>query len=492
MPIKSVFALELTSKKRQTKIIATVGPKSRSEDKIRALIEAGVNVFRLNFSHGTHKEHSETFEIIRRIAKELESPVAILQDLCGPKIRITNIEGDFATIPPNTSIELRHATGNTQSTSEVIYVETTDPTKILTKGDRVFLADGMVELTCLEVTREYVKCVSVKGGRIRSKVGIAFPDSEVELPATTKKDFLDLEWGISHAVDFVAVSFVSNKADIEKVRKQINSANSNVQVIAKIERRTALENIQEIIEASDGIMVARGDLGIDLPLEKIPLIQKKLIEIGVSHNVPVIVATQMLHSMVNSIIPTRAEVSDITAAVLSGTDALMLSEETAIGDNPIECVEYLGKIALEAERSFKSEEHRAYLSGAAGSSIADAVALASCAASEKLSTSALIATSLSGKTAKLIAKYRPQVPLFGVSPDQATKRRMSLYWGVTPLSPIYKEENEDETVASLRAVQNIGGFKNDELAVITSGLKSSNDSSTCVMKIVSFSKCNSG
>ena len=282
---------------RKTKIIATLGPASRSPERLRELILAGMNVVRLNFSHGSHEEHQETLERVRAASAELNIPVAILQDLSGPKIRITEIEGDYSQIRDGEEIFLQHAKGE-KSSSDMLYIETLNPVTFLKPGEQVLLADGILELQCTEVLSDRVRCTVTKGGRIRSRVGIAFPDSDIDLPATTDKDFKDLAWGIKHDIDYVAISFVNTAEDIIKLREEITRQGGHAKIIAKIERKSALRNMKGILEASDGLMVARGDLGLELPLEKVPRVQKRLIEEANYRGIPVIVATQMLISMV--------------------------------------------------------------------------------------------------------------------------------------------------------------------------------------------------
>jgi len=478
----SNFFSKPTQASRKTKIIATVGPASRSQERVTQLIHAGVNLFRLNFSHGSHTEHSEVLATIRVTSDALGMPVGILQDLSGPKIRISLIEGDFAPILDDNLIELRFSDGS-KSSSTCIYVEGVNPVKSLRPGHQVLLNDGVIALEAQEVRNDHVVCRIVKGGRIRSRVGIAFPDSNVDLPATTDKDLRDLDWGIEHDVDYVAISFVKNAQDVLLLRDVLSSRGKQIGIISKIERKTALDNIFEIIDVSDGLMVARGDLGLELPLEQLPMLQKRLIEQANYRGIPVIVATQMLQSMVTSIRPTRAEVSDIATAVMSGTDALMLSEETTIGEHPVACVEYLGKIAREAEQSFAFEEYKLRLRESDRATVPDAVAYAACAAAVKVSASAIVACTQTGNTARLVAKYRPQQPLYGASSSPATLRRMCLYWGVHPLLCIASSNHEDELISALSAVQQRERLADGSRAVITGGVSVGTPGATNVMEI---------
>jgi len=467
---------------RRTKIIATLGPSSRSPERIRQLIEAGANVFRLNFSHGTHDEHLSVLREVRKIAADIGAWIAILQDLSGPKIRISNVEGDFCPINDGDKIELYFADGS-QSNADRIYVELVNPVQVLKPGHHILLADGLLELEAESVGQKSVICRVIKGGRIRSRVGIAFPDSAVDLPATTKKDLDDLAWGIEHDVDYVAISFVRSAEDILRLRDVIKERGADIGIIAKIERRAALDTIADIIQASDGLMIARGDLGLEVPIEQVPMLQRRLIEESNLRGVPVIVATQMMHSMITSVRPTRAEVSDIASAVMSGADAVMLSDETAIGEHPQECVNYLSKIAVAAEQSFEFEEYKLRLRNADMLTIPDSIAYAACAAAVKVSAAAVIACTETGSSARLIAKYRPQQPLYGLSRNERTLRRMALFWGIRPTSFPSADTHADELESALRVVQHLEQLPNGARAVITGGRSTRTPGATSVMEI---------
>lgn len=476
------FILRQPVKSRKTKIVATIGPASRSEEMLTQLIKAGTNLFRLNFSHGSHDEHLEVLQRIRKTAASLGATVGILQDLSGPKIRITAVEGEYAQIADGASVTLSYSNGSKSSASR-IFVEGVNPEQVLRSGHKILLADGIIELEAKMPVEGGFECAVTKGGRIRSRVGIAFPDSKVDVPATTDKDLRDLDWGIENGVDFVAISFVKNSQDILLLRDVVRSRGKSVSIIAKIERRTALENIIEIIDASDGIMVARGDLGMELPLEQIPMLQKRLIEQANYRGIPVIVATQMLSSMVSSVRPTRAEVSDVASAVMNGADAVMLSEETAIGDNPRLCVEYIGKIACEAEKSFEFEEFKLRLRDSDRATVPDAVAYAACAAAIKVGANAIIACTETGNTARLVAKYRPQQALYGASTSDETLRRMALFWGVTPLKLASANTPEDEIIGACSVVQKRENLPDGSRAVVTGGAFVRTPGATSIIQI---------
>lgn len=459
-----------------------MGPASRSPERVRELIRAGVNVFRFNFSHGSYEEHGENLKVVREASKEMGIPVAILQDLSGPKIRISKVEGEFAQIADGAMITLKPSDGSLSNASTV-FVEGVDPCRILSKGQHVLLADGIIVLRTESATRQEVQCRVVKGGRLRSRVGIAFPESLVDLPATTEKDMKDLDWGIANGVDYVAVSFVQNAEDLMRLRRVIEARKGHQCIISKIERKAAVENLREILDASDAVMVARGDLGVEFPLEQIPLIQKSIIEQCNYRGLPAIVATQMLQSMVTAVRPTRAEVSDVATAVMNGADALMLSEETTLGEHPVACVEYLNKIARETEKSFEFDEFKLRLRNADRATVPDAVAYAACAAAVKVSASAIIACTLTGNSARLVAKYRPQQPLYAASVDELTIRRMCLYWGVMPIYCSSTSTHMDEVETALRTVQHRENLPNGSRAVVTGGLSVGLPGATSILEI---------
>lgn len=457
------------TQERKTKIVATVGPATLSAERLRELILAGVDVFRLNFSHGDHQQHTNSLNIIRAISRELGRPVAILQDLCGPKMRIAALPDDGIFIEDGSKVILAPKRGE-QKDADWIVVEDLNPAKIVRVNERVLLADGLIELAVDAIENERVLCSAVKGGALYSRQGIAFPDSRLDLPATTAKDLEDLKWGLEHKVDYVALSFVASASDITTLKKAAALAPSPPRIMAKIERREALENIEEIIAVSDAIMVARGDLGINLPLEQVPLIQKRIIALANTNGIPVVVATQMLRSMMTSIRPTRAEVSDIAVAVLSGADAIMLSEETAIGENPIECIRVMDKVARTCETEFDNEQHRFGLYKSDQKVVSDSVAFAACTAASQIDAAAVIACTETGTSARLVAKYRPKQPLFGASSHSATLQQMALYWGVKPLAIPSLTSPTELIETSLKLLCDKQPEMKGKQAVITSGL----------------------
>ncbi|HZE95601.1 MAG TPA: pyruvate kinase [Planctomycetota bacterium] len=376
----------------RTRIVATLGPSSNTREKISALIEAGVDVFRLNFSHGTHSMHGELITNIRDIAGE--RPIAILQDLCGPKLRLKKpVKG---------------------KPGDIVEIELPPSVK---KGDPVLLADGIMHLEVVDAQHSRV----VTGGDIPVGKGINLPSSNLDIPSLTEKDRADLEFGVKSKVDYVALSFVRRASDLDEVKK------CGIPVIAKIEKPEAVQKIEEIVAAADGVMVARGDLGVEIPIERVPVVQKKVISLANRKGKMVITATQMLRSMVDSPQPTRAEATDVANAVLDGTDAVMLSEETAAGNYPVESVRMMDRILSEAEPLLIPR------TDLMSPDPADAIAQTTCILSERVNAQAIVVPTSSGFTAKKIASYRPRIPILVLTNSDLVRRRLSLVWGIQAL-----------------------------------------------------------
>jgi pyruvate kinase len=472
--------------KRKTKIVATIGPACSSVAKLEELMLAGANVFRLNFSHGTHEQHTEHINSIRAAAKNTGCVVGIFQDLCGPKIRITDVEGGSMFIKDGGTVEIRHSSNAEKSTEQCLYVEGLNPPEFLKPGNTIFLSDGAIKLTCLTAGNGVATAKIDKGGKLRARNGIAFPDSSVNLPATTEKDLHDLTWAAKHHPDFVALSFVQNAADVLFLKARMKDLGINIPIISKIERRVAMANLEEIINVSDSLMVARGDLGLEYPLEQLPALQRRIIEKGNAKGIPVIVATQMLLSMTTALRPTRAEVSDVAYAVMSGADAVMLSEESAVGENPAECVRYLGRIAEEAEKAFDFNEFKLRLNMKDKADVPDAIAAAAAAAAFKTSASAIVSCTETGFSARMVAKYRPQQALYGTSNNVKTLGRLCLVWGVIPIAVATTSNQKDEVRAALDEVKKRENLPDGSLAVVTGGLSVRVPGSTSLLQIVNL------
>lgn len=417
---------------RRTKIVATIGPASNSPEMLRKLIERGLDVARINFSHGDPEEHLKVIETIRRISTEVGRPVAILGDLCGPKIRVGMFKGD--------SITLRDGAPVTITTADVLGEEGLIPSQYkylaneVTPGHRILLDDGNLELEVVSKQGDRVEAKVLRGGVLKNKKGMNLPDTKLCISALTEKDRRDAEYCVRGGVDYVALSFVRRPEDIQDLRQHLQKLGGDLHIVAKIEKPEALENIHEIVQLADAIMVARGDLGVELPTKKVPLIQTKLIEIANQHAKPVIVATQMLESMIEHSRPTRAEVTDVSAACLAGADAVMMSAETAAGKYPIEAFENMDEIVRETEayQFFSKGRFNDASSNADRSSLLSAVSTAVSQLSSDLRVHCVFALTTSGNTARIISAERPAAPVIAFTQDQRTARRMHLMWGVYP------------------------------------------------------------
>jgi pyruvate kinase len=429
---------------RKTKIIATVGPACSSVGVLRRLILSGVDVFRLNFSHGTHEGHAAVISNIRKTANKLKRHVAILQDLQGPKIRI----GKLANAEPITVAKgeiLTLTSRDVIGDGGCIPINYASLAKDVKKGNKILIDDGRIQLRALRIHGKDVECRVVNGGKISERKGINLIGSKVTIPAITPKDKWDLSFGIMHRVDLVALSFVRSPQDVTTLRGHIKRAGANIPVIAKIEKSEAVRHLKKILMVSDGIMVARGDLGVEVSPEKVPVLQKKIIEEANRLGITVITATQMLESMIHNLHPTRAEVSDVANAIFDGTDALMLSGETAVGKHPVSAVKMMDKIARQIEESpywHPPVEDIALDKGLD----AEAVAHAAYHASLESSAKAIVVFTMSGATAQLISKLRPTVPIIAMSPDDTVCRRLSILWGVRPLK-MKIGKNTDEMIS---------------------------------------------
>jgi pyruvate kinase len=450
--------------KSKTKIVCTIGPASNSPEIVKTLIAEGMNVARLNFSHGSHQDHGKMIKVIRNASEAVGRPVAILQDLCGPKIRVGELPHPGVQLKAGNRIIL--STDKQPAGEGKIPVSYSGLPSQVKAGDRILLADGIMELEVERSGVSEIVCKVVTGGVLTSHKGINLPTSSLDIPAITEKDRRDLVFGLDNDVDFIALSFVRTAADIHEIKKLIHRQNKQTPVIAKIEKHEALDYIDAIAAAADGIMVARGDLGVEIPLENVPNIQKRLVRKANNLGKPVVIATQMLRSMVDAPRPTRAEAADVANAVLDGADAVMLSEETASGNYPVEAVRYMARIASSAEEKYP---HKKYLEVLHKKGTAESVAHAAVVLAKDLSASAVVATTRSGSTATHISRFRPRQPIIGLSPDERSVRRLALYWGVMPFYlPIIEDTDDMVEKAALTAMEKGHVHKGDRI-VITAG-----------------------
>ncbi len=467
--------------RQKTKIVCTIGPATGSSSAMEALIKAGMNVARLNFSHGTHEDHAGYIRNIRKAASKLKTPVAILQDLAGPKIRTGQLvkkevqlkEGSFFTL---TTLDVP---GDEHSVS----LNLPELVEGLKKGDVIFLDDGAIKLEVSETSRKAVKCRVIVGGILGAEKGVNVPGVKLNIPSSTEKDFNDLLFGIEHEVDFVALSFVREANDITRVRKFLKEKKADIPLIAKIEKWEAIEHLDKILAASDGLMVARGDLGVEIPIEKVPLEQKEIIRKCNHAGKPVITATQMLQSMIESPHPTRAEVTDIANSIFDGTDAIMLSGETAVGRYPVEAVQVMMKLALTTEAALPYSKMLLDKGADLEPQTDDAISYAACHTAHQLGAAAIVAFTTSGSTARRVAKYRPGIPILSATPSSKQRRRLLLSWGVYPF-----EVTEPSDVAGLLAQGvklslDTGVVRKGDLIVITAGIPIGIAGTTNLLKV---------
>ena len=454
---------------RQTKIVCTIGPATDLPDMIWQLMKAGMDVARLNFSHSTHEQHARVIKLLRDTAAELSAPIAILQDLSGPKIRTGLMSSDSVTLEPGSIFTLvgEEILGDENRVSVSYFRALAEK---LNPDDRVFLADGSMQLRVIDVSRDGIRCEVVVGGELRSRQGINVPDISLGIPAVTEKDLTDLAFGLEHEVDLVALSFVQQASDLSAVKDLIRSKGLDVPVIAKIEKHEALDNIDEIIDEADGIMIARGDLGIEIPLEQVPVTQKMLTNKAGIKGKPVITATQMLESMIENSKPTRAEVTDVANAIYDGTDAVMLSGETAIGRHPVQAVEMMDRIARSTEEVLPYEDILRQRRAAISNTIPDAISHAACYTALDINAKAIICCTQSGYTARMVAKYRPRPMIIAVTPLETTYRRLALSWSVLPLKIGHTEDTDDMMEKAKTAAKETGLVAAGDNVVITAGV----------------------
>jgi pyruvate kinase len=447
-----------------TKIVCTIGPASESAESLKKLIKAGMNVARLNFSHGTHSEHKRVISRIRAISKELGAPISILQDLTGPKIRIGEIEKGSINLESGNEFLLtsRKVTGSENKVS----INYRDLPNQVESGDTILLSDGSIELIVKKVQNTDIITKVLIGGELTSKKGLNIPARSLNISTFTTKDKKDLDFGIKNGIDIIALSFVKNVEDILKVRRFIKKRKSDIPIIAKIETHEALEDIDGIMEAVDGIMVARGDLGVEIPLEEVPIVQKELINKANYSGKTVITATQMLRSMVENARPTRAEAADITNAILDGTDAVMLSEESAVGKYPSRSVEVMSNISRKTIDSDLFDELIWSLRDSLPNNDSESLCLAACNFADNVGATAIIAYTESGSTAKQISKHRPRQKIIALSPILNTYRYLTLVWGVIPFLIGHEEFNQRNLEQLIKNKIKLGLLKKSDKFII--------------------------
>lgn len=473
---------------KKTKIVATIGPASESEEKLRELFENGLNVCRLNFSHGSHEEHKKRIDAIKKVRGEMNLPIAIMLDTKGPEIRL----GDFT----EGTIELEQDEIFTLTTRDILGDKTIVSISYkglpqdVEVGGRILIDDGLVELKILEILDgTEIKCIAINRGTLKNHKGVNVPNVKINLPAVTEKDINDIKFGIENGIDFIAVSFVRTADDVNVIRRILEENNGEyIDIISKIESQQGVDNIDEILRASDGIMVARGDLGVEVQTEEIPLIQKMLIKKCNLAGKPVITATQMLDSMMRNPRPTRAEVTDVANAILDGSSAIMLSGETAAGKYPLEAVKMMYSIAETTEESLNYHELLKSKTELSQLSTTNAIGKATCTTAEDLDAAAIITSTSSGYTSKAISKFRPKAPIIAVTTTELVRRKLALEWGVYPLLSEESYSTDDVIENSITSAIDHGYVKEGDLVIITAGIPVGLSGTTNMIKVHTIGK----
>ena len=474
--------MQLRDSLRRTKIVATIGPATSSPEMLKAIIEAGATTLRLNFSHGTHADHQRSIRLIRQTAFELNQPVAILQDLQGPKIRLGKFENGSIVLAKGDRFTLtnRPVVGS-QEISCVTYDYLAEEVPV---GAKILLDDGRIEMVVEEINRDKgdLHCRITVPGNLSNNKGVNFPGVYLSIKAMTDKDREDLMFGLDQGVDWVALSFVRNPQDMIEIKELISSIGKQVPVIAKIEKHEAIEQMEAVLSLCDGVMVARGDLGVELPAEDVPVLQKRLIATANRLGIPIITATQMLDSMVSNPRPTRAEVSDVANAILDGTDAVMLSNETAVGSFPVEAVATMARIA---ERMEQEEAQHSNLRSLRDSrrSIPNAISQAVGQIAEQLGAAAIMTLTQTGATARNVSKFRPQTPILAVTPHVNVARQLQMVWGVKPLLVLGLPSTGQTFQAAINVAQELKLLSEGDLVVMTAGTLQGISGSTDLIKV---------
>jgi pyruvate kinase len=453
---------------RKAKIVCTIGPACNSYSTLKTLAEYGMNVARLNFSHGTHDSHAAALKTIRSVEKKIGTPIAVMLDTKGPEIR-TGLLKKHVTVQLKEGsdfiLRFTHEDGDISG----VYIDHETLAKEVHAGQYIYIDDGAIQLQVGDISDTGIRCRVITGGELGERKGVNIPGANLSVPTLTEKDTEDLVWAVKHDVDFVAVSFVRSADDIKKVRRVMDDNNgSSIKIIAKIETKQSVDDLEEILTESDGLMIARGDLGVEINTEDVPLVQKHIIEKCRRCGKPVIVATQMLDSMIRNPRPTRAEASDVANAIFDGTDAVMLSGETAGGKYPIEAIKIMDKIVCRAER--ESFEWQKTITTVELNNAADAVSHAAKIASESLDASAILSITMSGSTARAVSKYRPDCPIIAATSLITTWRGLSIVWGVQPVMAELTNELESSLKSALTVLVGKQMLKKNDVVVITAGM----------------------
>ncbi len=469
---------------RRTKIICTVGPATSAPERLQALVEAGMNVARLNFSHGAYEFHAQTARHLRQISAEQQKPIAIMQDLCGPKIRLGTLPPSGLTVEAGE--EVTFLLQDKGDSIDELPLPLPTLFAMVRPGEPILINDGRVKLIVTDRDADKIRALVKIGGLISTHKGVNLPETPLPVSSITEKDLMDLRFGIQLGVDWVAVSFVRSPQDLEPAQRMIEAAGASIRLIAKIERAEAVEQFDSILKVADAIMIARGDLGVEMPIHEVPLIQKDIIRRCNQAGKPVITATQMLESMISAPDPTRAEATDVANSILDGTDAVMLSGETAVGQYPTAAVQVMHNIAVRIEQSLNEGSRHAWCHDAGSLSVTESVAEAVCRIAYETGARAILCNTSSGNTAKMVSKYRPTTPIIALTPDETAYRQLALSWGVEPLliPPVYNAEEMFMNVVD--TVVEMGLANQGDKVVITSGVPIGKSGTTSLIKVHSI------
>lgn len=453
---------------RKTKIICTIGPASEGEEKLKELMLAGMNVARFNFSHGTHEEQKAKFERVDKVRKELNLPVATLMDTKGPEIRLRDFEGGKAELVAGQTFVL--TTEEMLGTAQKAAISYKNLKNDISVGTTILIDDGLIEMVVEAIDGEEISCRVINGGFVSNHKGVNVPGVVLSMPYISEVDRSDILFGIEMGYEFIAASFARTKEDILQVRAILDEHNCPMKIIAKIENMQGIMNLEEILEVSDGIMVARGDMGVEIPLEEVPVLQKKMIKLANAQGKHVITATQMLESMIKNPRPTRAETTDIANAIYDGTTAIMLSGESAAGLYPVEAVKTMARIAESAELDIDYGKRMTHMSCPEKKSITTAIAYATCTTAMDLGAAAIITVTLSGYTAESISRFKPDCPIIGCTTSEKVYHQLNLLWGVKPLYLKREETTEELFADAVTEAKNAGYVKEGDIVVITAGV----------------------
>ena len=466
---------------RKTKIICTIGPASESEEMLRALIDAGMNVARFNFSHGTHEEHREKFKRLVRIRKEMGKPVATLMDTKGPEIRLKDFEGGKVMLEKGKGFTL--TTEDVMGTAERASITYKDLVKDVKAGGSILIDDGLIELRIDNVTDTDIHCTVINGGPVSNHKGVNVPDTDLSMPFISEQDRADTEFGAKLGYEYIAASFTRTADDIREIRSILDQFGSRMKIIAKIESTQGVNNIDEILDVADGVMVARGDLGVEVPMEEVPVYQKHIIHLAEVRGKIVVTATQMLDSMMHNPRPTRAEATDVANAIYDGTTAIMLSGETASGAYPLEAVQTMSRIAEAAENDIDYRRRFMNRPDEIDADITTAISHSTCMVAQDINAKAIVTVTMSGFTARRISKYKPTCPIVACSVSEPVACQMNLLYGVIPLN-IPQEDNEEMLFeAAVMAAKKAGVVEKGDKVVLTAGVPLGETGNTNMVRV---------